>query len=68
MYFRASYHETGECPTLLGKIQEKINQNNQNFLWISTEERDGGRNINIATHGGSKTGDDAIREDPTQHQ
>jgi hypothetical protein len=28
MYFRASDHETEECPTLLVKIQEKRNQNN----------------------------------------
>jgi hypothetical protein len=68
MYSRASDHDTEDYPTLLGKIQDKINQNNQNVQCIFAKVRDDGRNINIVTHGGSKTGDDAIREDPTQHQ
>jgi hypothetical protein len=46
----------------------KRNQNNQNVQWISAEARDDGRNINIVTRGGAKTGDDAVRQDPTQHQ
>jgi hypothetical protein len=52
----------------LGKIQEKRNQNNKNFQWISSKSRDYGRNINIVTCGGDKTGDNAVRQDPTQHQ
>ena len=54
--------------TLLGKIQEKRNQNNHNVQWISAEERDEGRNINIVTHGGAKTGNDAVRQESIQHQ
>jgi hypothetical protein len=61
MYCRVADHDTEECPTLLGKIQEKWNQNNQNVQWISTEVRDDGRNINIVTHGGAKTGYDTVR-------
>jgi hypothetical protein len=68
MYYRASDHDTEECPTLLGKIQEKINHNNQNVQWISTKERDDERNIKIITHGGDKKRNDALRQDPTQHQ
>jgi hypothetical protein len=68
MYCRATDHDTEECPTLLGKIQEKWNQNNQNVQWISTEAREDGRNINIVMHGGAKTGDDAVKQDPVQHQ
>jgi hypothetical protein len=34
MYCRTSDHDTEECPTLLVKIQEKRNQNNQNVQWI----------------------------------
>jgi hypothetical protein len=68
MYCHASDHDTEECPTLLGKIQEKRNQNNQNVQWISAEVRDEGRNINIVTHGGAKTGNDAVQQEPVQHQ
>jgi hypothetical protein len=60
MYCRAIDHDTKDCPSLLGKIQEKRNQNNQNVQWISTEARDDGRNINIVTQGGSKTGIDVV--------
>jgi hypothetical protein len=60
MYFCTSDHDTEECPTLLGKIQEKRNQNNQNVQWILAEERDEGKNINIVTRGGSKLGNDAV--------
>ena len=42
MYFHASDHETEECPTLLGNIQEKRNQKNQNVQWISAKVRDEG--------------------------
>jgi hypothetical protein len=52
----------------LGKIQEKRNQNNQNVQWIFAEARDDGGNINIVTRRGAKTGDDVVRQDPTQHQ
>jgi hypothetical protein len=68
MYCRATYHDTEECPTLLGKIEEKQNHNNQNAQWIFMEVRDDGRNINIVTGGGTKTGDDAVKEEPVQHQ
>jgi hypothetical protein len=68
MYCHASDHDMEECPTLLGKIQEKRNQNNQNVQWISAEVRDEGRNINIVTWGGAKTGNDAVIQEPTQHQ
>jgi hypothetical protein len=49
-----------ECMTLLVKIQEKRNQNNQNVQWISAEARDDGWNINILTRGGMKIGNDAV--------
>ena len=68
MYCRASDHDTEDCPIILGKIQKKRNQNNQNVQWISTEDREDGININIVTHGGDKTRPDAVRQDPTQHQ
>jgi hypothetical protein len=68
MYCHASDHDTEECLTLLVKIQEKRNQNNQNVQWISTEARDEGWNINIVTHGGSKIGTDTVRQQPTQNQ
>jgi hypothetical protein len=68
MYCRASYHETQECPMLLGNIQEKINQNNKNVQSILAEERDFRRNINIVTHGRDKRGNDAVKKDPLQHQ
>jgi hypothetical protein len=67
MYCRTSAHDTEECPTLLVKIREKRNQNNQNVQWISTEARDNGKNINIVTRGGIKTGHDAIRQEPVQN-
>jgi hypothetical protein len=60
MYCRTSDHDMEECPTLLGKIQEKRNQNNHNVQWISVEVRDDGRNINIVTRGGAKTRNDAV--------
>jgi hypothetical protein len=65
MYFRASDHETKEFLTLLVKIQEKRNQNVQ---WISAEEREDGRNINIVTCGGMKTGNDTARQELAQNQ
>jgi hypothetical protein len=68
MYCRATDHDTEDYPTLLGKIQEKRNQNNQNVQWISAEARDDGKNINIVTRGGAKTGVDARKQDPSQHQ
>jgi hypothetical protein len=68
MYCHASNHDTEDCSTLLGKIQEKRNQNNQNVHCIFAEARDHGRNINIFMRIGAKIGDDAIRQDPTQHQ
>jgi hypothetical protein len=61
MYCHASNHDIEECPTLLGNIQEKRNQNNQNIQWISTEARDEGININIVTRGGAKTRNDTVR-------
>jgi hypothetical protein len=68
MYCCASDHDTEECPTLLVKIQEKRNHNNHNVQWISTKSRDDERNINIVMHGGDKTGNDIVRQDPSQHQ
>jgi hypothetical protein len=68
MYCHAADHDTEDCPTLLGKIQEKRNQNNQKVQWIFGEARDDGRNINIATRGGTKIGTDASKQDPAQHQ
>jgi hypothetical protein len=68
MYCRATNHDTEDCPTLLGKIEEKRNQNNQNVQWIFAKARDDGRNINIVTRGSSKTRTDAVRPDPSQHQ
>jgi hypothetical protein len=68
MYCRASDHDTEECPTLLVKIQEKRNQNNLNVQWISAKARDEVHNINIVTRGGDKIGNDAIRQEPVQHQ
>jgi hypothetical protein len=49
-------------------IQEKRNQKNQNVQWISVEARDEGWNINIVTHGGAKTGTDAVQQEPVQNQ
>jgi hypothetical protein len=68
MYFHTSNHDMEECPTLLGKIQEKRNQFNQNVQWITVEVRDERRNINIVTGGGAKTGNDAGRQEAVQHQ
>ena len=68
MYCCASYHDTKDCSTLLGKIQEKRNQNNQNVQWISTKERDERRNINIVTWRGANIGKEEVRQYPTQHQ
>ena len=68
MYYRATNHDIEDYLTLLGKIQEKRNQNNQNFQWIFVEARDDGRNINIVTRGGSKTSIDVISRDLDQHQ
>jgi hypothetical protein len=68
MYCRLLYHDTEDYPTLLGKIQEKRNKNNQNFQWIYAEARDDGKNINIVTQGGAKIGTDATKQDLAQHQ
>jgi hypothetical protein len=68
MYCRASDHDTEECLTLLVKIQEKRNQKNQNVQWILAEARDERWDINIVTRGEAKTGNDAVRKEPTQNQ
>jgi hypothetical protein len=68
MYCCASDHNTKDYQTLLGKIQEKRNQNNQKVQWIFIEARDVGRNINIVTCRGAKTRDDTVRQDLTKHQ
>jgi hypothetical protein len=68
MYSFASDHNTKDYPTLLGKIWEKRNHNNQNAQWISTEARENGININIVMRGGAKTRPDVVRQDPSQHQ
>jgi hypothetical protein len=54
--------------TMLVKIQENRNPNNQNVQWISAEVRDEGRNINIVTRRGDKTGNHATQQEPIQHQ
>jgi len=64
MYYRASNHEREDCPTLLIKIQDKRNQNNQNVQCIAMENKEeDGKNINIVTRGGAKTGEDATKKD-----
>jgi hypothetical protein len=68
MYCRTSDPDTEEFPTLFGKFQEKRDKNNQNVKWISMKSRDEGRNINIVMLGGAKTGNNVVRQDPTQHQ
>jgi hypothetical protein len=68
MYCLTSDHDTKECLTLLVKIQEKRNQNNQNVQWILAEARDEGWNINMVTRGGDKTRIDAARQEPVQNQ
>jgi hypothetical protein len=68
MYCSASDHDTEDYPTLLGKIQDKRNQNDHNVQWIYAKLRDDRRNINIVISGGDNTGNDAVRQDPTQHQ
>ena len=68
MCCRTTNHDIEDCTTLLGKIQEKRIQNNQNVQWISTEAREYGRNINIVTRGGAKIGDDVAKQEPVQHQ
>jgi hypothetical protein len=69
MYYHTIDHETKECPTLLIKIQDKRNPNNQNVQWIGVENREeDGKNINIVTRGGAKTGEDASKKDQNQYQ
>jgi hypothetical protein len=53
---------------LLGKIQEKRNQNNQIVQWILVKVRDEGRNINIVMNKGAKIGIDVVRQELAQHQ
>jgi hypothetical protein len=61
IYCHAIDHNTKDCPILLGKIQKKRNQNNQNIQWIFAEDMEDGRNINIVIGGGSKTGLDIVK-------
>jgi hypothetical protein len=68
MYCHAIDHDIEDCTTLLGKIQEKRNQNNHNVQWIYAEARDDGRHINIVTQGGAKIRTDTVRKYPMQHQ
>jgi hypothetical protein len=68
MYCCTSDHDKEECPTLLVNIQEKRNQNNQNVQWILAKARNEGWNINIVTHGGAKTENNAVRQKPIQHE
>jgi hypothetical protein len=67
MHYCTTNHNTKDCPTLLGNIQEKRNQNNQNVQWIYVKAIYDGRNINIVTRGGAKIGTDLVRHDPTPH-
>jgi hypothetical protein len=55
IYCWAFDHDIEDCLTLLGKLQEKRKENNQNFQWIFAEVRNDGININVVTHRGSKT-------------
>jgi hypothetical protein len=69
MYCRATDHEIEDCPTLLIKIQDKRNQNNQNVQWIWVEKREeDGKNNNKVTIGGAKTGEDASKKYQDQYQ
>jgi hypothetical protein len=69
MYFRIADHDTEYCLTLLTRIQEKRNQNNQNVQWIVVETREyDGNKINIVTRGGTKKGADAADQNQNQHQ
>jgi len=45
-----------------------MNQNNQNVQWIAMKLRDDGKNINIVTQGGTKTGADAANQNQNKHQ
>jgi hypothetical protein len=68
MYCHAIDHETEDCLTLLTKIQDKRNQNNQNTQWIVVENREeDGNNINIVTRGGAKIGEDEEKKDHDQY-
>jgi len=69
MHFRIVNHTTKYFITLLTKIKEKRNQNNQNVQWIAMETReDDGKNIIIVTRGGTKIGEDAENQNQNQHQ
>jgi hypothetical protein len=59
MYCHAADHVLEDFPKLMTNIQKKRNINNQNVQCIDVEIRDIGRNINIVTRGGVKTGLDA---------
>jgi two-component SAPR family response regulator len=68
MYYNAIDHDTEDCITLYGKIQEKHNHNNQNVQWITTKAREERRKINIVMGRGAKKGDDVAKQEPVQHQ
>jgi len=53
---------------IIGKNTGKKEPKIQNVQWISIEARDDGKNINIVTRGGSKTGVDVEKQEPSQHQ
>jgi hypothetical protein len=55
--------------TLLTKIQDKRNQNNQNVQWIVVENREeDGKKINIVTIGGAKVGEYVANKDHYHYQ
>jgi hypothetical protein len=66
MYCHAIDHDTKYFLTLMTRIQEKRNENNQNVQWISMETKEyDGKNINIVTRGQTKTGSDAAKKNRT---
>ena len=69
MYCHIADHKTKDCPTLIIKIQDKRNQNNQNVQWIRVENKEeDGKKINIVTRGGAKTREDATKKDMDEYQ
>ena len=69
MYFHATDHDIEYYPTLMKRIHEKMDLNNQNVQWIVEETReDDGKKINIVTRGGTKIGEDVGKKNQNQNQ
>jgi hypothetical protein len=61
MYYHVADHETKYCPTLLTKIQDKRNHNNQ---WIAVENiEEDEKNIKIVTRCGDNTREYGTKKD-----